>query len=160
MFTNQIKDILEKQNKMCKCLIDLSLKIRIAAEKNDINKIDQLIKLEDALTMKFLAVEKHRINIVETYKKEKGYSSNDLCLLEISKFLNKNEADILKKVGNELKNNILELTRVNEINKKILKSRLDWVEFSLSVLSREEDNMYNIDNKMMNKEDRLINELI
>lgn len=160
MFTNKIKDILNEQSKMCKCLIDISLKIRIAAEENDINKIDQLIKIEDALTMKFLAIEKYRIDIVETYQKEKGYSSKDFCLSEIGKFFNEEEADTLKKVGNELKSDILELSRVNEINKKILKSRLDWVEFSLSILSREEDGIYNIDNKPMQKEDRLINELI
>lgn len=160
MFIDDIKDILKKQTEMCKCLIDISVKIRIAAEKNDIKQIDQLIRIEDALTMEFFAIEKHRNIIVEAYKKEIGYSSESFCISEMNKFFKKEDADVLKKIGNELKSTISELSRVNETNKKILKSRLDWVDFSLTVLSDDEDNTYSTDDKIIKKEEGLINELV
>ncbi len=160
MSMNKIINILEKEIEICQGLVDLSKKIRTAVQDNDIEKIDKLIKMEDALTMKFSAIEKSRALLVKEYMLNEGYSGENYCITELKKYVDKKNAKKLTEIKENLTNKISELAQINQTNNMLIKSRLDWIDFSLKTLNNIEGETYDINNDTANKKDGLINELI
>lgn len=160
MSMNKIINILEKEIEICQGLVDLSKKIRTAVQDNDIEKIDKLVRMEDALTMKFSAIEKSRALLVKEYMLNEGYSGENYCITELKKYVDKKNAKKLTEIKENLTNKISELAQLNQTNNMLIKSRLDWIDFSLKTLNNIEGKTYDINNDTANKKDGLINELI
>ena len=160
MSINKIINILEKEIEICQGLVDLSKKIRSAVEDNNIEEIDRLVRMEDALTMKFSAIEKSRTSFVKEYMIEIGYDGDNYCITELQKHVDKKSAKTLTGIKEKLTNMISELAHLNQTNNMLIKSRLDWIDFSLQTLSNVEGKTYDMNNDTKNKKDGLINELI
>lgn len=160
MSINKIINILEKEIEICQGLVDLSKKIRTAVEGNNIDEIDRLVRMEDALTMKFSAIEKSRASLVKEYMIEVGYDGDNYCITELEKYVDEKNAKTLTGIKEKLTNTISELAQLNQTNNMLIKSRLDWIDFSLQTLNSMEGKTYDINNDTKNKKDGLINELI
>lgn len=160
MSINKIINILEKEIEICQGLVDLSKKIRSAVEDNNIEEIDRLVRMEDALTMKFSAIEKSRALLVKEYMIDAGYDGDNYCITELQKYVDKKNAKKLTGIKEKLTNKISELAQLNQTNNMLIKSRLDWINFSLKTLSNVDGKTYDMNNDTTNKKDGLINELI
>lgn len=160
MLIKEIINVLNEQNELCENLIDLSKKITSAVKENNIDEINRLVKLEIAETMKFSSVEKDRDLLVKEYMDKKGHKDNEINLTQIKKYVDEDAEASLDEIGDKLSRSIGELYHVNQTNNKLLRSKLDWVDFSLQILNNSQAKTYNSKSKTKPNDTGLINELI
>lgn len=160
MSIKEIIEVLNEQNELCESLIDLSKKITSAVKENNIDEINRLVKLEIAAAMKFSSFEKDRDFMVKEYMNEKGHKENEINLTQIKKYVDEEVETSLNEIGDKLSRSIGELYHINQTNNKLLKSKLDWVDFSLQILNNSQAKTYNSKSKTKPNDTGLINELI
>lgn len=157
---NSVIEILESQAKIYEKLIKHSEQMQKAIIKNDVNEINILIQAETALTMKFSTLEKKRAKLVKQIAISTKYTGDNFNIIEMKKFASTEQVAKLSSLEDRMSKIIIKLDSLNSTNSKLIKNRLDIVDFSLDYLGLANNGIY--DNKTKNKKNqsKLIDESI
>ncbi|MFO7887194.1 MAG: flagellar protein FlgN [Eubacteriales bacterium] len=156
----ELIEILENQNKIYHALIDVSKEMKLYIEKNDVKELDMLVKVESALTMKFSLLENRRKSMSKNIRTEYDIPEDSFNMTELKKYLNKSEADKMEETQESLIKSMKELDEINSSNNMLVRSRLDWIDLSLKILGKNNsDKKYNKEKKI-ERETKLVDELI
>lgn len=157
---NDLIEILENQNKIYNALIDVSKEMKQYIEKNDVKELDMLVKVESALTMKFSLLENRRKAMARSIKNQYDIPEESFNMTELKKYLNESEAAKMEKTQESLIKSMQELDQINSSNNMLVKSRLDWIDLSLRILGKNNaDKNYNKEKKI-ERETKLVDEII
>jgi len=156
----ELIEILDDQNKIYGALIDVSKEMKLYIEKNDVKELDMLVKVESALTMKFSLLENRRKSMSRTIRSQYDIPEESFNMTELKKYLNKSEADKMEETQQSLIKSMKELDQINSSNSMLVRSRLDWIDLSLKILGKNTtDKKYNKEKKI-ERETKLVDELI
>ena len=156
----ELIEILDDQNKIYGALIDVSKEMKLYIEKNDVKELDMLVKVESALTMKFSLLENRRKSMSKNIRTEYDIPEDSFNMTELKKYLNKSEADKMEETQESLIKSMKELDQINSSNSMLVRSRLDWIDLSLKILGKNStDKKYNKEKKI-ERETKLVDELI
>ncbi len=156
----ELIEILDDQNKIYGALIDVSKEMKLYIEKNDVKELDMLVKVESALTMKFSLLENRRKSMSKNIRTEYDIPEDSFNMTELKKYLNKSEADKMEETQESLIKSMKELDQINSSNSMLVRSRLDWIDLSLKILGKNTtDKKYNKEKKI-ERETKLVDELI
>jgi len=156
----ELIEILDDQNKIYGALIDVSKEMKLYIEKNDVKELDMLVKVESALTMKFSLLENRRKSMSKNIRTEYDIPEDSFNMTELKKYLNKSEADKMEETQQSLIKSMKELDQINSSNSMLVRSRLDWIDLSLKILGKNTtDKKYNKEKKI-ERETKLVDELI
>ncbi|MCL1935317.1 MAG: flagellar protein FlgN [Defluviitaleaceae bacterium] len=121
----------------------------LAKEKSNIiksNNIDVLQKItwaETAILGKNQKLEQKREDIVKNIGIVLNYNPKELTITKISEIIeNKEEIKELISIRDKLKETLEELKQRNEINKNLIKSSLEYIDFSVNMLRGEKAEPY------------------
>ncbi len=114
---------------------------RISKDKTNIivegkvSELDNVVKLEQALVLQISRIDKQREEIIIQLSKEVQSDTQSLNISEIKKHANKEQNKKLEAYQNNMNNLVNELTHVNQLNSKLIKNSLEFIEFSLNLMS-------------------------
>ncbi|MCL2576914.1 MAG: flagellar protein FlgN [Defluviitaleaceae bacterium] len=133
---HQLVDVMNEQTERHTELYGLSLEEKDAIIKNDIDTLQNLVNLKNMVISQNSRLEKQRISLVNDIAEVMGHKSKDLSLADVIEMLKEqpNDQEILRESGTKLKEAVNKLKEVNDINKSLLESSIEFVEYSLNAL--------------------------
>ena len=131
----QLLEIMDEQVERHKELLGLSLEEKDAIVQNDIETLGKLVNLKNIVISQNNRLEKKRVSLVNDIAHVMGSDKTDIdfaTLVDIMKGMP--EEDQLKDVGSRLREVVNQLKEANDLNKELLESALEYVEFSINAL--------------------------
>lgn len=103
--------------------------------KGDVKTLSEITGIEQNLVLKLGRIEERRLNIVKRIAASSGKDIKDIGAEFFEKTLSSDELGRFKSVSCELKRVLSELKQKNSINEKLIRRALDYIRFSLEVIT-------------------------
>lgn len=133
---DQLCEVMYEQTERHTELYGLSLEEKDAIIKNDIEMLQKLVNLKNMVIAQNNRLEKQRISLVKDIAEVTGNKSDDLSLADVIEILKDQpaEQEKLREAGHKLKDSLEKLKEINDLNKSLLESSMEFVEYSLNAL--------------------------
>jgi FlgN protein. len=131
----RLEEILENETILYSQILNLGNKKTDIIIKGKINELSVLAEQEQDIVSKLSKLELEREKITLTINKELSLPDRERTLSQILSSINSDHAAILSKTQNKLLNIIKQVKRVNDENGKLINNSLEYIEFSINVLS-------------------------
>lgn len=116
-------------------LYGLSLEEKDAIVQNDVETLQKLVNLKNMVITQNNRLEKQRLSLVSDIAEVLGLADKDISFSELIEIMEgKPEQEELRVVGKRLKDIVEQLKGINDLNKSLLESSLEFVEYSLNAL--------------------------
>lgn len=140
----EIINVLEEETVIYLELLSLSKEKKQFLIDGNTKEINRIVSLERSLAIEVTKLEKNREGIVWKIAKEFNLNADELNISEISKKVGKDYDDILTKKAMRLNEILTEIKSINSVNKELVDQSLDYIGFSLNMLTSigETDNSY------------------
>jgi flagellar biosynthesis/type III secretory pathway chaperone len=126
-----MKEQTERHNE----LHGLSLEEKDAIVQNDIDALQKLVSLKNMVISQNNRLEKQRISLVNDIAEVMGQKSDDLSLGDVIELLTDTaDQEKLREAGTALRESVNRLKEINDTNKALLESSIEFVEYSLNAL--------------------------
>ncbi|MCL2747419.1 MAG: flagellar protein FlgN [Oscillospiraceae bacterium] len=112
-------------------LLRLSARKRDAITSNDVSSLDKIVKNEETLLSRLGHWEKVRKACVVDLAKEVGRPAGEIVLKDFFEFCTERQKEQLSDLHTELGALLEKQITINEINKRLIESRLEYINFSL-----------------------------
>lgn len=134
-FIEEIINILEKEMKLYKDLIELSDEKKNVIIKRKVDELDKIIKIEQNIIFDVGQLEKAREISVDRYCVINGLKRENINLTELGKTLGDATKNQLEKVQGELQNILKDLKDINDQNGALIKQSLEFIDFSINLIT-------------------------
>ncbi|MDR0273533.1 MAG: flagellar protein FlgN, partial [Clostridiales bacterium] len=126
---DQLVDVLKNQTERHNELYGLSLEEKDAIVKNDIESLQNLVKLKNMVISQNNRLEKQRISLVNDIAEVTGNKKDDISLADVIEILKEQpaEQEKIREAGTALRESVNKLKEVNDLNKSLLESSLEFV---------------------------------
>jgi flagellar biosynthesis/type III secretory pathway chaperone len=132
---DQLADVMKEQTERHNELHGLSLEEKDAIIQNDIDALQNLVNLKNMVISQNNRLEKQRISLVNDIAEVMGQKSDDLSLSDVIEILtDPADQEKLREAGTILRESLNRLKEINDINKSLLESSIEFVEYSLNAL--------------------------
>ncbi|MCL2048313.1 MAG: flagellar protein FlgN [Defluviitaleaceae bacterium] len=132
---DQLVDVMKEQTERHNELHGLSLEEKDAIIKNDIDALQNLVSLKNMVIAQNNRLEKQRISLVKDIADVMAHKSNDISLADLIAIItNAADQEKLREAGAGLRAAVERLKEINDINKSLLESSIEFVEYSLNAL--------------------------
>lgn len=115
--------------------------LKLANEKTDViiagkvSELEGITKLEQSSIIKLSKLEEERETLVEQLAAELNVKPSELTLKSLIKQLPKEQSKRLKSCYDELPKIFNDLRNANVLNSKLIRNSLDYIDFSINVLT-------------------------
>ena len=134
MITNLIK-ILNEQTERHTELLGLSIEEKDAIVQNDIETLQKLVNLKNIVISQNNKLEKKRLSLMADIVEVLALKDKDIDIKALADLLEgKPEQAELIEAGKKLRDVVIELKEVNDLNKELLENALGFIEYSLNVM--------------------------
>ncbi len=104
--------------------------------KGDLALLNEITEIEQTLIFKLGKLEEERVELVKQIAEEHGKDTSEVKADFLkSIFPDQQEAETFSGIYSELKSVLLEVDTKNETNAKLIKSALDYIDFSIKLLT-------------------------
>lgn len=135
MSVSNIISTLEKLEKMHKSLLELANKKTELIKANDMEQIDDMLKMEQAHVAAIETLEQQRQTMVTDYLQAKGIAFTDIpTVAQVIDAAEGAEKQALQEVRERLVALLADLKRQNELNQKLVFQSLQFVNLTLDML--------------------------
>jgi flagellar biosynthesis/type III secretory pathway chaperone len=130
----KIIEILQKEQRYYKDLLELSNKKKSVIIGGQIPELEKIIKIEQNIIFDLGQLEKHR---EEELQKLCGLMQLDSgsTMTELSSLLPEQLAKLLKGLQQEMGSTIKELQSVNDINGQLIQQSLEYIEYTVNMIT-------------------------
>lgn len=134
---NDLIDVLNGEMLLYKDLLDISSKKTDVIIHGKIQELDNMTKVEGNIICKLSMLEEEREKILSGYD-----DTGEITISELCKMLPEDDAKKLKKIQKEFESLLKALNDRNDLNKSLLQQSIEFVNYSLSIISNNliEDN--------------------
>lgn len=128
--------VLEEEDNEYKKLIELSSKKTPVIVKGDLDKLGEITGLEQERIEVLNHLEKRRIDVVKDIALVLGKNEEELTVKAIVDLLEGQEKEQrrLSEVHDSLKQTLGNISKINDVNKNLINSSLEMIEFNLNML--------------------------
>lgn len=143
---NELTDILEQETEIYGDLLKISKNKTDTIIKGNVKELEEDLKREQTALLKVNRLEDSREKLICKLSENLEIHKNDLTITELVKHIQGEQADRLQKARNMILNIMDELKKVNELNSHLIKNSLDYINFSINIMSNldNESNNYGI----------------
>lgn len=133
-----IHDLIKVLDQEAKAYDDI---LKIAKNKTSIivegkvAELESIVKIEQTLVLQMSRIETMRENIVDKLSADLGLKAKDVTISELLKLIKGEEAAKLKESQVNMNNVLNDLKHTNEVNSKLIKNSLDFINFSINLIS-------------------------
>jgi flagellar biosynthesis/type III secretory pathway chaperone len=133
---DQLCEVMNEQTQRHNELHGLSLEEKEAIIKNDVETLQNLVNLKNMVISQSNRLEKTRISLVKDIAEVMGHKSDDLSLADVIEILKDQPTDQekLRTSGTALRESVNKLKEINDINKSLLETSIEFVNYSLNAL--------------------------
>lgn len=133
---DELIDVLDKEEKEYQDLILLSREKTPVIVKGDLDKLQKITEAEQYVVGKITKLEKKRVEVTKDIAIVLGQDEDSIKVTEIADLLQSQpEAQgRLLEVHDRLKATMQEITKINDMNKSLIKESLEFIEFNLNLV--------------------------
>lgn len=143
-FFSNLITVLSLQCDIYTKLHELSVEKRTALEKQDVAALDKIVKNEQPLMFMLTENERERKNLMSSFAEKLKKPADDITIQEIIDICPQPFLAALKRAQVELTNIVHAQVSINEINRKLIESRLEYISFMLDTTREDINNAYNL----------------
>lgn len=131
----QLTVILNRENEIYETLSKLSNNKTDIIVAGKVNELENIIKIEQSLVIKIAKLEDQREKLVESLSFNLGKKPEDITLSELVEKIGERESAELKTCQDKIVKTINVLKTANELNAKLIKSSLEYIDFSINMMT-------------------------
>ncbi len=133
----QLFDILNRQTLVYESILKLSKQKTDLIVAGKIKELENLVKLEQALVLQISRLEKQREETSEELSSQLALQEdqNKISITNLLNHLNDEQQEQLKSFQQKMKEIVEELKNTNELNAKLIKQSLEYIEFSMNMIT-------------------------
>ncbi len=124
---------LNQQIEYYKELLEISKEKTNVIVKNDIDSLSKINTVENMLVTRLEKIDKKNKEVISDIIMVTGKKVDKYTVKEVAKLLAKDEGDALVNLANNLVNVATEMKEVNEKNKLLVNTSLEFTEFSMNL---------------------------
>jgi flagellar biosynthesis/type III secretory pathway chaperone len=135
-------ETLSAEREVHKELLTLSTQKKEAIIQNDIPSLDRIVKGEEILLSRLNQWEKKRKDCVQTIASQVGRPAQEIVWQDFLPAGDSAQRERLMTLHRDLKSLLEEQIAVNDINKRLIESRLEYIDYSLETIAGEGQGAY------------------
>lgn len=141
---NDLMDVLDQEAKIYDDILEISKNKTDIIIKGKVSELENITKLEQSLILRMGKLETLRETLVTEISSIIGINPSNMTVSELAKHLDINQAKRLNGYKEHMTSIIKEIREANEINTKLIKNSIDYIDFSINILSstKSEGNNY------------------
>ena len=125
-------EILKKELEIYQEMLKISENKTDIIVKDKVDELQEMTEREESFVKQFIELEKERIQIVKDFAAEKGLGEQILKVAELSEYFPDKKEELMNLRKEILA--VIEKTKVkNELNGKLLKNSLEYINFSVGL---------------------------
>ena len=128
---NDLVTVLEEEYKVYEDILKLSKQKTDIIVEGKVAELDNIVRLEQAFVQQIARIENHRERILNDILPGK----KDINMSELKKLSNNEQNKLLEAYQTKLTETVNELKRTNQLNAKLIKNSLEYIEFSINIMS-------------------------
>lgn len=132
---NELINVLEQENSIYEDILKISKNKTNIIVEGKVKELENIVKLEQTLVLQMAKLENIRESLVEKLSGEMKLKPEEITITGLVKYLQDGEAGKLKAVQSKIGSTLSELKESNELNSKLIKNSLDYINFSVNILS-------------------------
>jgi len=156
LIVEKLIEILGKEAEVYRNLKEISDKKTNVIVEGKVSELENIIKLEQSLVVQIGKLEDRREELVSQLSKELDIKPADLTVSELVKHLDKEQAAKLESCQDIMVNIMNELKNTNELNSRLIKNSLEYIDFSINLVAAagSSDNNYGNSGHVSNSKKR------
>ena len=127
--------IIREEMKIYNELLSLSKDKTDIIVKGKVNELDNMVKVEQEHIVQLGGLEGQREEIVDKIAKQINISPSELTMSKLVERLDQYQAQELKKYQLNLSSILSELKELNDLNSKLVKNSLEFIDFSINSMA-------------------------
>jgi len=131
----QLVNILNQENDVYETLYKISNNKKEMIIGGKVNELENIVKIEQSLVMKISKLEDEREKIVEKLCELSGQKPEDVTISWLRTWLGEGESAQLKVCQDKIVDSINALKDNNELNSKLIKNSLEYIDFSINMMT-------------------------
>jgi flagellar biosynthesis/type III secretory pathway chaperone len=131
----KLTDILTKENDIYETLFKISNNKTDLIVSGKVNELENIVKIEQSLVLKIAKLEDQREKIVEAMSATLGKKPESITVSELVEHLGQENSVELKACQDKMLKNIKNLKNNNELNSKLIKNSLEYIDFSINMMT-------------------------
>ena len=128
-------EILDKEAEIYEALLKLSHEKTDVIVQGKVTELENITKVEQSMILRLAKLEENREKIVEKLSEEIGMDADSITVTELEKVLPKDQSKELAECQKKLTGIFSDLKNSNDLNARLIKNSLDYINFSVNVLS-------------------------
>ncbi|HOM01326.1 MAG TPA: flagellar protein FlgN [Acetivibrio sp.] len=132
---NDLMDVLSQESKIYEDILEISKNKTDVIVKGKVSELESITNLEQSLIFKIGKLEESRENIVSEISDAIGINPSEITMSELEKHVDENQAERLRDYKKHMSSIIEEIRDINEINSKLIKNSIDFIDFSINILT-------------------------
>lgn len=141
---DRLIEVMDKEKSIYEGILELSNKKTDIIVGGKVSELEGVTKLEQSMILKIGKLEEEREELILKLVDKNQDELSSVTLNSLIKKAPKAQAKQLKECGRQLEAVIKKLSEANSLNSKLIKSSLDYIDFSINVLTTaaSPDNTY------------------
>ena len=131
----QLTDVLDQENEVYDTLSKISENKTDLIVGGKVAELGEVVKVEQSLVIKISKLEDKREKIVDKLCSLLGRKPEEMTISALAAQLGQNESDMLKACQEKMFKCINKLKNVNELNSKLIKNSLEYIDFSINMMT-------------------------
>lgn len=132
--------LLKMQKEIYEKLLELSEEKKSAISKGIIEELDKIVRSEQVLVIKASDVERRRKTAADSIAKIAGITGTSLTLRKLIEIAPSNFTEELKTLHADLSVVIEKQLKINEVNRQLLESRIQYINYMIGNIAPNADN--------------------
>lgn len=146
LLIDKLIDILEQENRIYSDILNISKNKTDIIVKGKVSDLENIVKLEQSYVIRIDKLENERQETVEKLARELELDEEDINISGIIKKLDRENAQRLNACRESIMHTLEELKSLNELNSKLIKNSLEYIDFSINLLASADSAVNNYSN--------------
>lgn len=132
---DRLIDVLNKETAMYEGILKLSKNKTDVIVEGKVTELEGITRLEQTLILQMGKLEEEREKLVDQMAAQLNRKASDITLTGLGELLPKEQSGRLKACHEKLPKLLKELGETNVLNSKLIKNSLDYIDFSVNILT-------------------------
>lgn len=131
---SKLIDVLKKECEIYKEIRSLASSKKEIIIEGKVSELESLVKLEQSMLIRVGKLDRQREDLTGKITAELGLNNEDATITNICNKIDNKQAEELLSIKEEFMKVLKELKNMNELNSRLVKNSLDYINFSINLL--------------------------
>lgn len=132
---NELAKVLEQETALYGEILDISKGKTNVIVEGKVSELESIVKIEQSILFQIGRLEDQREILIGKLSEQLGLGGEEVILSKILKHADSENRKKLKACQDKMHSTVNELKNTNELNSKLIKNSLDYINFSLNIIT-------------------------